>query len=71
MRRRKSRKQLIEEIKTVRGMLKHMEYLNEHTGLICAVHAHSACRQQIQGGVYKWMPYCNYRLRHDCQMVRR
>ena len=40
-----------------------------NTGLVCSTHARSAVRQQIGGGAYKWKPYCDWRLRTECEMV--
>ena len=39
----------------------------------CAEHKDVASRQQVKGGSYEWMPYCNYRLRKECdiKIIRR
>lgn len=68
-RRYQTRRALKARIADLEEALALDRYVSEHTGLVCSVHGRSACRQQIQGGVYKWKPYCNYFVRHDCDMV--
>lgn len=68
-RRYQTRRALKARIVELEEALAFDQYVSKHTGLICCVHDRSAVRQQIEGGAYRWMPYCNYFVRTDCDMV--
>lgn len=34
----------------------------------CTAHDKIATIQQVKGGTYQWMPYCDYFLRNECEM---
>lgn len=37
----------------------------------CFRHYAVASRQQVKGGKYMWMDYCNYYLRSECEMGKK